>query len=109
MGSLITSYLNSRNINYIPKQANGAPSTDNSSISNDTDKSRGQGLLSLYDIKAEHLRPTSLVKKPQGVWKNTLRENFQNNKVKMLAIIPRTFNAKDLNGNGVIEEDKGEA
>lgn len=38
------------------------------------------------------------------VWKNDLRTKFQNNDVKMMAIIMRTFNAKDTNGDEIISE-----
>ena len=37
-------------------------------------------------------------------YKNNLRSMFQNNQVVMYAMVPRTFNAKDTNGNGLIEE-----
>lgn len=36
-------------------------------------------------------------------WKNNLRENLRNSKVNMLAVIPRTMNAKDTDGNGLIQ------
>lgn len=34
---------------------------------------------------------------------NNLKTMFQNNQAKILAIVPRTFNAKDLNGNDYID------
>ena len=37
------------------------------------------------------------------VYKNDLRELFKNNEAKILAIIPRTFNAQDTNGNEFID------
>ena len=40
------------------------------------------------------------------IYKNNLRTMMQNNEANILAIVPRTFNAKDLNGNGYI--DNGE-
>ncbi len=39
-------------------------------------------------------------------WKNTLRTRFQNNDVNMYAMIMRTFNAKDTNGNELIDENE---
>ena len=39
-------------------------------------------------------------------YKNNLRSMFINNNAKILAIIPRTFNAKDLNGNEFIENSE---
>ena len=41
-------------------------------------------------------------------WKNDSREMFQNNKLIIMEINPRTFGAKDLNGNGIIEPEFGE-
>lgn len=39
----------------------------------------------------------------QTQWKNNLRENLRNSKVNMLAVIPRTMNAQDTDGNGLIQ------
>lgn len=39
-------------------------------------------------------------------YRNNLRTMFQNNEVKILAIIPRTFNAQDINGNQFIDGDE---
>lgn len=36
-------------------------------------------------------------------YKNNLRTTFVNNEAKILAIVPRTFNAKDVNGNEYID------
>ena len=36
-------------------------------------------------------------------YKNNLRSMFQNNQAVIYAMVPRTFNAKDTNGNGLIE------
>lgn len=41
-------------------------------------------------------------------YKNDLRELFQKNQAVIFAMIPRTFNAKDKNGNELIDIDKGE-
>lgn len=41
-------------------------------------------------------------------YKNDLKTLFQNNQAKILAIIPRTFNAKDKNGDDAIELNLGE-
>ena len=37
-------------------------------------------------------------------WKNNLRTMFKNNEVSLYAMIMRTFNAKDVNGNELIDE-----
>lgn len=42
------------------------------------------------------------------VWVNNLREDFLNNSSVIYAINLRTFNAKDTDGNGIIDIDKGE-
>ena len=39
-------------------------------------------------------------------YKNNLRSMFQNNQAVIYAMIPRTFNAKDTNGNGLIEKNE---
>lgn len=41
-------------------------------------------------------------------YKNNLRSMFQNNQAVIYAMVPRTFNAKDKNGNRLIEEELGE-
>lgn len=43
---------------------------------------------------------------PLEGYKNNLRSMFQNNQVVIYAMIPRTFNAKDTDGNGLIEGDE---
>lgn len=40
---------------------------------------------------------------PLEGYKNNLRSMFQNNQVVIYAMVPRTFNAKDTDGNGLIE------
>ncbi len=42
------------------------------------------------------------------VWINDTRAQFQTNSLVILGVNIRTFNAKDLNKNGIIEEKKGE-
>jgi len=42
----------------------------------------------------------------QIYWKNTLRTKFKNNEVNLYAMIMRTFNAKDKNGNELIDENE---
>ena len=41
-------------------------------------------------------------------YKNNMRQMFQDNKVIMLGIVPRTFTAKDLNGDEMITKAAGE-
>lgn len=49
---------------------------------------------------------TMPVSTPLVGYKNNLRSMFQNNQVVIYAMIPRTFNAKDTDGNGLIEGDE---
>lgn len=42
------------------------------------------------------------------VYKNDLRQMFQQNKAVIYAMVVRTFNAKDKDGNELIEKEKGE-
>lgn len=46
--------------------------------------------------------------KSSAAWVNDLRSVFQANGTVIYAVNIRTFNAKDLNNNGIIEEDLGE-
>ena len=45
-------------------------------------------------------------KKQNTVWKNDLKTKFQNNDVKMMAIIMRSFNAKDTNNDELLSPDE---
>ena len=65
------------------------------------------GLLNAY-LNNMALINTPAVKKVETTPKiinyhNDLRTLFKNNQAKILAIVPRTFNAKDLNGNDYID------
>ena len=42
-------------------------------------------------------------------WKNDSKEMFRNNKLIIMEINPRTFGAKDLNDNGIIEPEASES
>ena len=46
------------------------------------------------------------VQEPTFAYKNNLRSMFQNNQAVIYAMIPRTFNAKDTDGNGLIEGEE---
>lgn len=70
------------------------------------------GLLTNY-LNNLAMINTPVVKKPEKVttnkevapidYHNNLKTMFRNNEAKILAIIPRTFNAKDTNGNEYID------
>ena len=67
--------------------------------------SENSGLLSSY-LNNLALINIPAINKPQEIvsnYKNNLKTLFNNNEAKILAIIPRTFNAKDLNGNEYID------
>lgn len=69
-------------------------------------KSTNSGLLSSY-LNNLAMINAAAVQKPQSVapinYHNNLKSLFNNNEAKILAIIPRTFNAKDTNGNDYID------
>lgn len=44
----------------------------------------------------------------ENLWHNDLKQLFQSNSAVIYGLVIRTFNAKDLNGNEIIEPDKGE-
>lgn len=61
------------------------------------------------------INSTNAIEKAQGLypaeninWNNDLRQMFKENKAVLYAMIPRTFNAKDKDGDGIIDMDKGE-
>ena len=59
------------------------------------------------EIKGLYLNKINLVpQKPIGPYKNNLRSLFQNNNAIIMAVIPRTWNAKDKDGNGFITENE---
>ena len=64
------------------------------------------GLISAY-LNNLAIMNTPVVKKSEAVtpivYHNNLRSMFQNNEAKILAIVMRTFNAKDTNGNDYID------
>jgi hypothetical protein len=57
-------------------------------------------LTQYLDTQAVINKPA--VNRPNFYYKNNLKDLFAGNSAKILAIIPRTFNAKDLDGNGYI-------
>ena len=84
-------------------QTTSAPSTSLS----------GSNLISQYlnnvaMINAASVNKTEVVNKDiqEKPYKNDLRTLFTTNSAKILAIIPRTFNAKDTNGNEFIESNE---
>lgn len=105
--NLLSQRLNSQNINFA--EQNKAVQATNPVITNKVTSN----LLSKYldnqsvinsaaVVKTQKVTETETVKP----YKNDLRTLFNTNSAKILAIIPRTFNAKDLNGNEYIEANE---
>lgn len=64
----------------------------------------GQYLNNIAMINAASVKKTTGVENvPHKPYKNDLRTLFLTNQAKILAIVPRTFNAKDVNGNEYID------
>lgn len=64
------------------------------------------GLLAAYLNNMAMINTPAVTKAPKTepvVFHNDLKKLFNNNQAKILAIIPRTFNAKDINGNEYID------
>ncbi len=82
-------------------QPNNQPAVTNPDV-----KSSNPGLISAY-LNNLAMMNVPAVKKSENTapinYHNNLRTMFRNNEAKILAIIPRTFNAKDLNGNEYID------
>jgi len=54
------------------------------------------------NINSAMLKPVGMKPNTDFIYKNELKKSFQNNDVKMLAIVPRIFNAKDKNKDAII-------
>lgn len=84
-----------------------APEVSDPAQSSGTKKS--SSLISAY-LNNLAMINTPAVKKSEATnvveYHNDLRKLFRNNEAKILAIIPRTFNAKDTNGNEYIDENE---
>jgi len=99
--------LNTRTV-YIPQNRTSVNSNQTLPIQN----TRLQENSILNNLLA--VNTTSAVEKVHSAspvdfeWKNDLKELFKENKAVIYAMVPRTFNAKDTNGNGYIELSKGE-
>lgn len=71
----------------------------------------GDNLLANYlnnqavinSVTVQKTAPVTEVKALEKPYKNNLRDLFLTNNAKILAIIPRTFNAKDKDGNEIIQ------
>lgn len=97
--------------NLIAQRVNILPSQDKIKQENSQPVeflAQGTNLLAQYLNNAAMINSAALVKVQQPVsiehkpYKNDLRTLFNTNSAKILAILPRTFNAKDIDGNEYI-------
>lgn len=102
MSNLITLY--SQNI-VKPNEVKTEPAKANTASSIPT--ASKSSLISAY-LENQAVMNAPIVKSEKADssngYKNNLRTMFQNNEVKILAIVPRTFNAKDKNGDAMITD-----
>ncbi len=67
----------------------------------------GSALIGAYLQNLANVNSIAVNKPEHPInYKNNLRSLFTNNEAKILAIIPRTFNARDLNGNEYIDGEE---
>jgi glycosidase len=63
-------------------------------------------LYLIHKSKANQVENSIYAKNNPDTWQNTLRTKFKNNDVALYAMVMRTFNAKDTNGNELIDENE---
>ena len=96
--------INSTNLLSLKLQQvnNSQPQTQVNTNVSEPDNTSKSGLISAY-LNNLAMVNTPAVKKAENTapvdYHNDLKSLFQHNQAKILAIVPRTFNAKDLNGN----------
>jgi len=103
MTNLITTYSQS----IKPAQANTPAKTRQEAMSQPV-HANGNNLLANFlkyqaNINAAMIKPVQANNEVAFSYKNELKSIFENNQAKILAIVPRTFNAKDTNGNAMID------
>lgn len=82
------------------------PQNNQPAVTNPEVKTNNSGLISAYLNNLAMINVPSVKKAENATvvnYHNNLKTLFNNNEAKILAIIPRTFNAKDLNGNEYID------
>ena len=82
------------------------PQNNQPAVTNPEVKTNNSGLISAYLNNLAMINVPSVKKAENAAvvnYHNNLKTLFNNNEAKILAIIPRTFNAKDLNGNEYID------
>ena len=68
----------------------------------------GKYLQNLAMMNAAGVKKVDLNSNAQQPYKNNLRTMVQNNESVMMAIVPRTFTAKDINGDDIVMLKEGE-
>jgi len=118
MSPLLQTYLKKNGVMPAPAQTqvSSAPAQTNYTVFPASDLLRayltGHGIAPLnttqgyapaaYSVNA--VNKVEGVQAPgQGVWKNTLKSKLRGNEAVVMAVIPRTMNAKDLDGNALIQ------
>lgn len=82
------------------------PSNNQPAVNVYEQKQAKSGLINAYLNNLAMINTPAVQKAETTVpinYHNDLKTLFQNNQAKILAIVPRTFNAKDLNGNDYID------
>ena len=67
---------------------------------------RNYALYLIHKSRANQVEHSIYAKNNPDSWKNTLKTKFHNNEVSLYAMVMRTFNAKDTNGNELIDENE---
>lgn len=98
-----------------PLQTN---TSKNAVVDNVKNQNAPQGIFKLANFPtsnmlAQYVRSVEMVQNVDNVkplerfeWKNDLRSMIQDNKAVIWAIVPRTFNANDRNGNDIIDDNE---
>lgn len=109
--SLLTQMMQNNNTAQVPLQSSPAASVQTATpvntafvpVSTPIADKYVQSMAKNSLLTALLVKTSSLTRAPLEGYKNNLRSMFQNNQAVIYAMIPRTFNAKDTDGNGLIE------
>lgn len=102
-GNLISQKVSTLNYSQPADNKNNTPSA-NAPSTKTSSALISQYLNNVAVINSASVKKTSEVKEvAHKPYKNDLRTLFLTNNAKILAIVPRTFNAKDMNGNEYID------
>ena len=95
-----------QNYSQQPSQPNNMPKSTTSVLNSSTFITNyAQALINKNTPKPTEIKENKTTTQ-QTEWKNTLRTKFVNNEVNLYAMVMRTFNAKDTNGNELIDENE---